>query len=53
MTAERQSDKMVFDMEVCMKQSGVTEFFYVEKMAPTGIHWHLLNIYGDQIVNVR
>jgi len=31
MTAEGQSDKMVSDMEVCMKQRGVTEFLHVEK----------------------
>ena len=24
-----------------------------EKLVPTDIHWHLLNIYGDQTVNVR
>ena len=36
---------MVSDMEVHRKQNRVTEFFHTEKMAPTGIHQHLLNIY--------
>ena len=36
MTAEGQSDKMVSDMEVCMKQSCVTESFHAEK---NGTHW--------------
>ena len=36
--AEGQSVKMVSDMEVCMKRRRVTEFFHVEKMAPTDIH---------------
>ncbi|MEQ5179387.1 hypothetical protein [Proteus genomosp. 6] len=39
MVAEGQSDRMVSDMEVCMKQSCVTEFLHVEKMAPIDIHW--------------
>jgi len=39
---------MASDMEVCVKQRCVTEFLYVEKMAPTDISWHLLNIYGEQ-----
>ena len=33
-----QSDKMVSDMEVCMKQRCVIEFLHVEKMAPIDIH---------------
>jgi len=44
MTAEGQSDKMEPDMEVCMKQA--------EKMAPSDIHRRLLNVYGDQTVDV-
>ena len=51
MAAEGQSDKMVSDMEVHMKQRCVTEFLHAEKMAPTHIHQHLLNIYGDQTVD--
>ena len=35
MAAEGQSDKMAFDMEVCMKQRGVTEFLHAEKIALT------------------
>jgi len=34
MTAEEQSDKMVSDVEVCMKQSCVTEFLHAEKWHP-------------------
>ena len=41
--AKGPSDKMASDMEVCMKQSS---------MAPIDILWHLLNIYGDQMVDV-
>ena len=33
MAAEGQSDKMVFDMEVRMKQRDVTEFLHPEEMA--------------------
>jgi len=34
---EGQSDKMVSDVEVNMKQRCVTEFLHVEKMAPIDI----------------
>ena len=47
MAAEEQSDKMASDMEVHMKQRCVIEFLHAEKMAPTDVHWGLLNIYGD------
>ena len=52
MSAEGQSDKMVSDTGVWMKQRCVAEFLHVEIMAPTDIHQHLLNIYGDQTVDV-
>jgi len=52
MTAEGQSDKMASDMEVRMKQRCVTEFLHAEKIAPNDIHRCLLNIYGDQTVDV-
>ena len=48
--AEGQCDRMVSGMEVWMKQKSGTEFFHVEKMAPTYIHLHLVNVYGDQTV---
>jgi len=48
MAAEEKSDKLVSDMKGQMKQRGITEFLHVEKVAPTGIHQCLLNIYGDQ-----
>ena len=47
MTAEGQSD-----MEVRMKQRCVIEFLYAEKNAPNDIHQRLLNVYGDQTVDV-
>ena len=34
MTAEGQSDKMLSDMEVCMKQKCATEFLHAEQMTP-------------------
>ena len=34
MAAEGQSDTMVSDIEVRIKQRGVTEFFHAEKMSP-------------------
>ena len=43
---------MVSDTGVWMKQRCVAEFLHVEIMAPTDIHQHLLNIYGDQTVDV-
>ena len=52
MAAEEQSDRMVSDMEVWMKQRGAIEFLHVEKMAPIDSHLHLPNVYGDQTVNV-
>ena len=64
MAAEEQCGKMVSNVEMQMKQRCVTEFLHAEKMTPTDIHWHLLNvpptdirwyllnIYGDQIVDV-
>ncbi len=39
---------MVYDMEVHMKESCVTELLHVEKMAPIDSHLCLLNIYGGQ-----
>mgnify|MGYP001862769017 CR=1 FL=1 len=39
---------MAPDMEVHMKQRGVTELLHVEKMAPTDINWRLLYVSGDQ-----
>ena len=39
-------------MEVYLKQRCVIEFHHVEKIAPTDIHNDLLNISGDQIVDV-
>ena len=52
MTAEGQSDKMVSEMEVHLKQRCVIEFLHVEKIAPNDIQRRLLNVYGDQTVDV-
>ena len=49
MAAEGQSDTMMSDMEVHMKQRCVTESLHV---APTDIHLHLLKVYADQAVEV-
>ena len=43
---------MASDMEVQMKQRCVIEFLHVENMAPTNIHQWLLNVDGDQTVDV-
>ena len=50
--AQGQSDTVVSDMEVCVKQRYGTEFLHAEIIAHTDIHWYLLNIYGDQSVDV-
>jgi hypothetical protein len=50
--AEEQSRKMAFDMEVRMKQRCVTEFLHAKGKAPNDIQWHLVNMYGDQTVDV-
>ena len=52
MIAEGQSDKMVSDMEVHMKQRCAIEFLHAEKITPNDVHWHLLNVYGDRTVDV-
>jgi len=52
MAAEGQSDKMTSDMELCVKQRCATDFLHAEKIAPLDIHWHFLNIYEDQTVDV-
>jgi len=55
MAAEGQSDKMAPGMKVHRKQRCATEFFLVKKkrMVATDIHWHLLNVYEDQIMDVN
>ena len=53
MAAEEPSDRTVDDMEVHMKQGwGIECDCKKKKMAPIDIHWHLLNVYGDQAVDV-
>ena len=53
MAAERQFDRMASEMEIHMKQRFVTELFYVEKVALTDWHQCLLNVCGDQKVDVN
>ena len=48
----RESEKMASNMEVCMNQSCVTEFLHAEKMAAIDIHSCLLNVYGNQTVDM-
>jgi len=50
--AEGQSDKLAYDTEVHMKQRHVIEFLHAEKVAPSDINQCLLNVDGDQTVNV-
>ena len=52
MAAEGQSGEVVSDMKVFMKKSFVIAFLRAEKFTPTDIHQCLLNIYGDQTVDV-
>jgi len=52
MAAKVQSDKLMSDMGVLMKQRCGTEFLHAEKMSPTGIHQFLLNVYEVQTVDV-
>jgi hypothetical protein len=52
MRVEEQPKKMASDMEVCMKQRGVTEFLHAEKIAYKDIYQRLLNVYGDQTVDI-
>jgi len=47
MAAERQSDRMASDLQVCMKQRSSIEFFHAEKIVPIDIAWLLQNIHGD------
>jgi len=52
MAAGDWSDKMAPDMKVLMKQRCVIEFLHAEKFAPFNIYQHLMNFYGDQMVDV-
>ena len=52
MVAEGQTDKMMSDIKVLLKQRCVTEFLHVEKNSPMDIHGCLLNFYGKLAVDV-
>lgn len=53
MAAEGHSDAMASDMEVHMEQRCVMEFLHAEEMVLADIHQYLLNIHGDQTVDVN
>jgi len=52
MAAEGQTNKMVSDVKVHKNQSCVIEFLHEETIAYTDISVHLLNVSGDQTVDV-
>jgi len=52
MAEEGQSDKLASDMEVHLKQIYEIEFLHVAKKALIDIHRHLMNVYGDQTVDL-
>ena len=52
MAAERQSDRMVSDMEVHIKKKCGTEFLHTEKIALINIHGHLPNVFEDRMVDM-
>ena len=52
MAAEGYSDTTASDMEVWMKKRSVIEFIHEENAASTDIPWLLLNVSGDQTVDV-
>lgn len=50
--AVEQSDTIASDMEVYMKRRCVIEFLHMVKMAPIDIGQYLLNVDGNQTVDV-
>jgi len=52
MAAEGQYDRMASDMEVWMKQRCGAKFLNAVKMALIDIHGHLVNVYGNQGVDM-
>ena len=52
MAVEGQSVKVASDMEMQMKQRCAIEFIHEEKVASIDIHQCLLNVYGDQTVDM-
>ena len=52
-TAEGQFHKMASDIKVHMKQRYAAEFLHEKKKkAPINIHQYLMNVHGDQTVDV-
>ena len=52
MAAEGQSDRTVPDVEVSMKRRCAIPFLHTGEMAPIDNQQHLLNVCGDQTVDV-
>ena len=52
MADEGQPDKMVSNVELRMTPGCITELLHMEKMAPTDIHWCLLNVCRDQALDM-
>ena len=52
MGAEGQSEKLVSDMVESVKHMCGNEFLHTENMSAINIQWCLLNIYGEQTVDV-
>lgn len=52
MAEKEQSDILVPDVKVYVKQRSVIEFFHEEKITPIDIHILLLHVYGNQTVYV-
>ena len=52
MAGEGQSDKVASDPEACLKRRCVTDFLHAREIAYIDIHQRLLNLYGDQRVDV-
>lgn len=52
MAAEGHYDTMASDVEMQMKQRCGTEILHADNTAPSDIHQHLQNVYGDQALDV-
>ena len=52
MAAEKQSENTVYEMEILMMERCGIQFLQVEEIMSIGIHHHMLNVYGDQTVDM-
>jgi len=53
LTCDKGQERSSLTWKRVMKQRSVTEFFHVGKITLTDIHQHLLNVSGDQTVDVN